>query len=69
MKWSKHFSFNLLRKIKGGNEPTPGTLGKNYSTKGPTWESVDISNKTRIYLTYGQSNSVNAGELGYKVKN
>ena len=30
---------------------------------------IDISDNTGIYLTYGQSNSVNSGELGYMVKN
>ena len=50
-------------------QPTPGYYGRTYNTNGLTSKEIDISDNTGIYLTYGQSNSVNSGELGYMVKN
>ena len=50
-------------------QPTPGYYGRTYNTNGLTSKEIDISDNTGIYLTYGQSNSVNCGELGYMVKN
>jgi hypothetical protein len=68
----KHSPFKLLYKIKNSIEfmsPTPRYYGRNYNTYGLTSKEIDISDNTGIFLTYGQSNSVNGGELEYVVKN
>lgn len=68
----KHFPFNILYLIKNGEKlPTGkgGFSGRIYDTKGLIPKHIDISERTGIYLTYGQSNSVNSGELGYDVQN
>jgi|TARA_B110000902_G_C14286453_1_gene578989 hypothetical protein len=67
----KHFPFELLYKIKNGTKlptPTPSYSGRTYNTDGLISKEIDISDNTGIYLTYGQSNSVNSGELGYIVQ-
>lgn len=68
----KHFPFNIIYKIKNGKDlivQKPNYFGRTYDIKGLSSKQVIISDKTGIYLTYGQSNSVNSGELGYDVQN
>ena len=67
----KHFPFNILYLVKNGEKlpNKPKYTGRMYDTKGLIHKHVDVSDRTGIYLTYGQSNSVNSGELGYDVKN
>jgi hypothetical protein len=71
----KHFPYNIIIKIKRSlikenviiNNDYPG---RNYNLSNQVKvDSIEVTEKTGIYLTYGQSNSVNSGELGYTVKN
>ena len=68
----KHFPYSLLYKIKNGKDlpvsSGPSYYGRTYNTDGLTQRQVSLTKKTGIYLTYGQSNSVNSGELGYEVQ-
>ena len=68
----RHFPFKIIYLIKNGKKfpsSNPKYPGRIYDTKDLIPKHVDISSKTGIYLTYGQSNSVNHGELGYDVQN
>lgn len=42
---------------------------RNFNSSKYIKRDVDLNEKTGIFLTYGQSNSVNSGEIGYVVKN
>ena len=68
----KHFPFGVIYEIKNGYEfkiMSPTYYGRTYNINGLSFREIEITDNTGIYLTYGQSNSVNSGELGYKVKN
>ena len=71
----KHFPYDLIYSIKRKIIPPPQTVnyiypGRNYNvTDQQRIDNIEVTEKTGIYLTYGQSNSVNSGELGYTVKN
>ena len=65
----KHFPFGLIYEIKNGTQYLPPTTyDRNYDINGLSFREIEITDDTGIYLTYGQSNSVNSGELGYNVK-
>ena len=68
----KHFPFGLIYSIKNSTQFVENLTiynGRNYNIKGLDLKEINISNDTGIYLTYGQSNSTNDGELGYIVRN
>ena len=46
-----------------------GINGRFSSTETRFQKSIDIYKNVGIFITYGQSNSVNAGEIGYSVTN
>lgn len=61
------FPFDLLFNIKQEIGITHSK--RNFDVSSLQEVEIDISNKTGIYLTYGQSNAVNHGQIGYDVKN
>jgi len=68
----KHFPFPFFYKIKNiinKEEKSYTYHGRHYNIthKKPELD-LKISNNSGIYLTYGQSNSANFGEIGYDVK-
>lgn len=68
----KHFPFNALYAIKNGIQlttPSAYNYGRNYNLDGLEPVEISITDSTGVYLTYGQSNSVNNGQIGYIVKN
>ena len=69
----KHFPFSFFNNIKNliiaetnGSDLYSGRYYK--TTNQRPISSVNITNNTGVYLTYGQSNSANFGEIGYNVK-
>ena len=69
----KHFPFSFFNNIKNLiiNETNGSDLysGRYYKATYQTpISSINITNNTGVYLTYGQSNSANFGEIGYEVK-
>jgi len=65
----KHQPFGLLYYLKNGAPYFPSQdESRNYDTRDKTVAKVDITKDTGIYLTYGQSNSANHGEIGYRAK-
>ena len=69
----KHFPLSYIFKFKNfisSNEKPFKYFGRYYNeTKKNPELDIEISNNSGIYLTYGQSNSANFGEIGYSVKN
>ena len=68
----KHFPFGLIYSIKNNIqfvEPITSYNGRNFNITELDTKDINISDDTGIYLTYGQSNSTNGGELGYIVRN
>ena len=80
----KYFPFYLLYKIKNAQSVVYQYINsKKYQSseklKRPLRDfnnvinveaiEVDLAKSTGIYLTYGQSNAANHGEIGYEVKN
>ena len=80
----KHFPFYILYKIKNiPNLINKVKITHKYqdplNLKSPLRNfnladdslpiEIDLSNDIGVYLTYGQSNSANHGEIGYEVKN
>lgn len=69
----KHFPFSFIYKFKkliSTKEKSYRYYGRYYNITKKTPElDIKISNNSGIYLTYGQSNSANFGEIGYDVKN
>lgn len=64
----QHFPYNTLRKLKYRILGEPSNYKRNIEFSSFKKKEVKISNRTGIYLTYGQSNSVNHGQIGYDVK-
>jgi hypothetical protein len=69
----KHFPYNIFYYLKNGKQyhgtiNYPGYYGRNFILKNQTRSKVEITERTGIYITYGQSNAANYGELGYDVK-
>lgn len=62
----KLFPFNLLYNIK--NDLGLKASKRNLDTTHLKEVQVKVTDETGIYLTYGQSNSVNEGQIGYEVK-
>lgn len=63
---NKHFPYNLIEDFFYQNSPKKFKYGgRNFNFNFYTEKEVIVTNKTGVYLTYGQSNSVNGGELGY----
>ena len=59
-----------LKNFINNNEIPFKYYGRYYNeTKTNPELDIEISNNSGIYLTYGQSNSANYGEIGYNVKN
>lgn len=65
----KHFPFSLLVKIKSTITQENSKSYRNISTDGYSEIKPIVTDNTGIFLTYGQSNSVNHGQIGYDVKN
>jgi len=64
----KHFPYNFIRLVKSKFVDPSIPFKRNYETSLHEAKLIDITDKTGIYLTYGQSNSTNHGQIGYKVK-
>lgn len=66
----KHFPYNIIFYLKNGKiyTPTPDYKGRNYNPENYDAVNVTVTNKTAIYLTYGQSNAGNYGASGYQVQ-
>lgn len=63
----QHFPFNIVQKFKS---LTIGSgSGRYVSTNGLIEKQPLVSESTGIFITYGQSNSTNHGQIGYVVKN
>jgi hypothetical protein len=68
----KHFPFTLLYSIKHGtgfNKKTMLYYGRNFNIPFYKQKDIQLTSRTGIYLTYGQSNAVNGGQYGYNVNN
>lgn len=63
----KFFPFDLLFSIK--TEMGLKESKRNFDTTGLTEVQIDVTDETGIFLTFGQSNSVNEGQIGYEVEN
>jgi len=65
----KHFPFSLLKKLKSGSSiDTNFHLdGRNFNVGYFTLKDTNPTKKTMVFLTYGQSNSVNGGDCCYNV--
>lgn len=64
----KHFPYNFIRIIKSKFVSPSAPFERNIETSIYEAISIDITDNTGVYLTYGQSNSTNHGQIGYKVK-
>jgi hypothetical protein len=62
----KHFPFAIVQKLKS---VTFGSRSRYVSTNGLIEKQPLVSDSTGIFITYGQSNSTNSGQIGYDVKN
>jgi len=69
----KHFPFSILYFIKNGNFYNEEAIKTNKNYKGRNFNpteyikiDLNISDKTGIYVTYGQSHVTNSAEFGYK---
>ncbi|MCA0932386.1 sialate O-acetylesterase [Lutimonas saemankumensis] len=65
----KHFPFNFVYLIKSKFNSSTTPYKRNYDISLYDAKAIDITKNTGIYLTYGQSNSTNHGQIGYVVKN
>ena len=68
----QHFPFALVYKILNGRDVSGNNWeyrGRNYEVKQPILTPIKVTPRSGVYLTYGQSNSANSGELGYTVEN
>ena len=74
----KHFPFNVLYFLKNFEKFSPTTVQNptsflnryfipNENITSPL--DIKLTRDSGVFLTYGQSNSTNSGEYGYKVKN
>ena len=67
----QHFPYNFLYYLYNGY-PVGGNFkpgGRNFNIDYYDQLDVDLNKKTAIFITYGQSNAANDGQLGYVVKN
>ena len=64
----KHFPYNFIRIIKSKFVSPSAPFERNNETSMYEAISINITDNTGVYLTYGQSNSTNHGQIGYKVK-
>jgi len=66
----KHFPYKNLYYLYTGQESKLVFQrgGRNFNIPYYTQKNIDSMKITGVYLTYGQSNSVNSGEYGYNVK-
>ena len=64
----KHFPFSLLFGFKEHFAPMPENK-RNFDTSNLKERNLSIDTTTGIYLTYGQSNAANHGQIGYEVEN
>ena len=68
----KHFPFDIVQKLKSvtiGSGSGSGSKSRYVSTNGLIEKQPLVSDSTGIFITYGQSNSTNSGQIGYDVKN
>ncbi|MFN4762616.1 sialate O-acetylesterase [Gillisia sp. Q332] len=63
----KFFPFNILFSLKSQVINNSGDK-RNFETGNLEEQNVPIDSKTGIYLTYGQSNAANHGQIGYEVR-
>lgn len=63
----KYFPFNLLLSFKD-QFITTSESKRNFEVGNLEEQNVSIDSKTGIYLTYGQSNAANHGQIGYEVR-
>ena len=63
----KYFPFNLLYSFKS-QFITMSESKRNFDIGNLKEVNLSIDNTTGIYLTYGQSNAANHGQIGYEVK-
>ena len=63
----KYFPFNLLFSLKS-QFITTSEGKRNFEIGNLEEQNVSIDSKTGIYLTYGQSNAANHGQIGYEVR-
>ena len=63
----QHFPFNTLRSLKYKILGESSNYKRNNDISVLKEKAIRITNHTGIYLTYGQSNSVNHGQIGYDV--
>ena len=63
----KHFPFDILQSIKHYILP-PEQTGRITLTSKYDIVTPIVNNNTGIYITYGQSNSTNHGQIGYEVE-
>ena len=63
----KHFPFDIQQSIKHYILP-PEQTGRITLTSKYDIVTPIVTNNTGIYITYGQSNSTNHGQIGYEVE-
>ena len=63
----RFFPFSLIFKMKE-ELSIEGNSKRNFDVSSLRNLEVPITDRSGIYLTYGQSNSVNHGQIGYEVK-
>lgn len=67
----KHFPYDQFFYLYNGHKKVGNFEwgGRNFNINFYEEKELDFTSDTGVYLTYGQSNSVNSGQLGYMVKN
>ena len=64
----KHFPFSVLWDIKLLLSNKDYESKRNFDTSIHTETTITVSDSTGIYITYGQSNALNSGQIGYDIK-
>ncbi len=64
----KHFPFSILMRTKILLSKQDYESKRNFDTSIHKEVTVQVSDSTGIYITYGQSNAMNSGQIGYDVK-
>ncbi len=63
-----HFPFSVLWDVKLLLSKEDYESKRNYDTSIHKETAIKISDSTGVYITYGQSNAVSSGQIGYDVK-